>query len=240
MEFLEGYFVCDPLTIAVLGSSVVGVFAVLFLVHEFQNERAKKTLFIIFSLVVLSTTAYLAAETIYKNVTSITGGPVHWHADFEIFSCGDGIELLDPTGFSNRVGTPVLHEHNDLRIHAEGVLKKLSDASLAKFFEVIGGSLDYGSLVVPTNSGTVSLQDGDICGDGRPGTLQVFLWETIDGIATQRKLADYPPYVMKPEALVPPGDCIIFEFMPEINEKTENICNQYEAADIRGDITIQR
>lgn len=240
MEFLEDFFIYDPLTIAGLGSAVVAIFAVIFLFYNFQNERVKTGSFAALVIVVLAVTLYLSAETVYRNIASETGGPVHWHADFEIYICGKKVNLIEPTGFSNRVGTPLLHEHNDFRIHVEGVLGEKGDASLANFFEMIGGGLSPGMLKVPTDKGEIFMRDGDFCNNSNTtGTLQIFLWETINGLAKQRKIADYPNYIIKPEALIPPGDCIIIEFVPEVKGKTEHICAQYKEAELRGDIFIE-
>lgn len=112
-------------------------------------------------------TLVLIGSTIYLNSISFTKGPVHWHADFEIWTCGNEIELQDPAGtLSNKIGTPTLHEHNDRRIHLEGVPVTPADASLGKFFNVIGGQITKTSLSVPLNSNGSIFED-NIDGDGK-------------------------------------------------------------------------
>lgn len=138
-----------------------------------KRAKLKLPLFIAIATVVAATTLTISGATIYLNVKSATGGPVHWHADVEFWACGNELELRDPSGaLSNKIGTPTLHEHNDKRIHLEGVPADLPhDASLGKFMNVIGGEVNRNSLVVPLNdqqyfANTHETEDGD--GDGAP------------------------------------------------------------------------
>lgn len=122
------------------------------LVRE-RLPKLKMPLFLASTFTVVSVTAILIGATIYLNVTSASGGPVHWHADTEIWACGQELELRDPTGaLSNKIGTSTLHEHNDKRIHLEGVVVNSSDASLGKYFHVLGGVLTENALKIPLNS----------------------------------------------------------------------------------------
>jgi hypothetical protein len=86
----------------------------------------------------------------------------------EIWACGNELELRNPYEFlSNKVGTATLHEHNDRRIHLEGVVVDDSrDASLGKFFHVIGGAISPNTLVVPLNAPAGPLFEDDTDGDG--------------------------------------------------------------------------
>ncbi|MBI3037384.1 hypothetical protein HYY73_06585 [Candidatus Woesearchaeota archaeon] len=186
--------------------------------------------------IIVCVTAYVAGSTIYLNVVSETGGPVHWHADYEIWKCGEQHQLADPEGFSNRVGETVLHEHNDNRMHIEGVVVDYGDVSISSFFRSVGGELRNGWLALPTSHGLSTMKDGDSCGDGS-GTLQVFVWKTADGRAVQEKLDSYVDYVPSPHGNVPPGDCIIFEFDSAVKEKTERMCESYEVALKLGKVT---
>lgn len=152
-----------------LGSAVLLI--VLTIVAAILKDRAPRLKLPIFLLMVtamIGSTIYLAASTIYVNVKSDSRGPVHWHADMEIWACGNELELRDPFKFlSNKIGTATLHEHNDRRIHLEGVVVDDSrDASLGKFFHVIGGAVTGDALVVPLNRTDGPLFEGDIDGDG--------------------------------------------------------------------------
>ncbi|MEK7617469.1 MAG: hypothetical protein AAB414_05475 [Patescibacteria group bacterium] len=223
-------------TLLAAGILVLILFGSLFLKN--QSERLKFFLFISIVAVTLVNTIYLVGSTIYLNGESETGGPVHWHADFEIWNCGQEIELADPKGFSNRVGTSVTHEHNDNRIHIEGVVLENRQASLKHFFEEIGGSFNGTHLAIPTNEGILNLEDGNKCPDGKVGTLQVFVHKSLNGTFSQQKLIFPEKYIISPHGNVPPGDCIIFEFGPP-KDKTDKLCTFYEVAIQKGDLREQ-
>lgn len=207
-----------------------------------HHERFKPWLFGMIVLVVVSSTLSLIGTTIYLNKTSISGGPVHWHADFEVWACGEPLaanvlsggeyqtvdDFKDPVGaLSNKIGTPVLHEHNDLRIHLEGVVVEPRDASLGKFFEVVGGGLTDRSLTLPTNDGQVNLISGQTCA-GQPAELSVFVYQTRgDRYYVKNRLKNPAEYVVSPESIVPPGDCVIIEF-DDTPDETDKLCEQYE------------
>ena len=183
--------------------------------------RHKKFIFLLLAIPVMASTLYLAGHTIYKNATSVTKGPVHWHADYEIWICGEQKELRDPEGFENKVGTSVLHEHNDNRIHIEGVVEKLGDVSLGAYFSSIGGLLTHHDLRFPSEDGFREVKDGIPC----PGDVQGILKVYVNG-----KLAEEPEsYVPSPEINVPPGDCIIFDFSPGESGTTERLCESWKA-----------
>lgn len=193
---------------------------------HFTNAK-KRFLFIGIITPVILATIYLVAGTIYIDAISESGGPVHWHTDFEVYGCDERIDIIDPKGLSNRVGTPVFHEHDDDRIHIEGVIVEGEDVFLQRFFSVVGGSLTETSFSLPTNYGDVSYAKGDLC-DGQPGTLQAFVYKTDGTTVTQTKLTppDMIEYIPSPYSLVPPGDCLIIEFGVE-KERTNHMCTTY-------------
>ena len=201
-----------------------------------QRDFTKAVFFISISLVSIFTTVYLILGTFALIKASPSKGPVHWHADFLMFQCGKEIDLIDQTGFSNRGGTPTVHEHGDKRVHIEGIPETVSTASLKNFMQSIGGYINTHLWRVPTHDGMVEIKNGDLC-RGSEGVIQVFVWFTEKGVATQKKVESFPDYTISKEAIVPPGDCIIFDFdVPK--EQTEYICEQYEAAEERGDLRI--
>lgn len=227
------------------GAILVG-FLVVSLVKKEQSESLKLFLFWGIAVLTALTTLYLAVATVFENTSSATGGPVHWHADFQIYSCGKPVKLRQPTGFSNRIGTSLLHEHGDSRIHVEGTVQNLSEISLGKFFESTGGKLTNTLLLVPTDQGDLLMQNGMDCipndnsnpGDGNTPVknimkpfLQVFVYKANEKTKTitQEKLSDFPSYVLSHESKVPPGDCIIFEFGATVG-RTEHICSFYKIA----------
>jgi len=195
----------------------------------------KAPLFGLIVLIVLSITGYLVWSTIITNVKSVTKGPVHYHADFEIWNCGQKIDLIDPHGLENKTGTPLFHEHNDNRIHVEGAISDYEDVSLGEFFSVVGGKLDSNALIVPTDSGMVNMGSGTMC-KGAPGNLQIFVFKTEGKTFYQEKLVDPVSYVLSPHSQVPPGDCIIIEF-DKPKDKTDKLCNFYKIAVEKGELT---
>lgn len=148
-----------------------------------NRKRLKLPLYIMIAFVVGVSTITISAATVYLNLNSATGGPVHWHADIEFWACGNELEMRDPQGLlSNKIGTPTLHEHNDKRIHLEGVPVELPhDASLGKFMEVVDGSITQNMLVVPLNDNGQYFEseedeeDGDGAGDTNPQLVEPFI-----------------------------------------------------------------
>ncbi len=202
------------------------------------TEPLKWFLFLGISIPVLLVTCYAAGATVYQNYISESKGPVHWHADFEIWNCGQQVDLLDPTGLTNRIGTPLFHEHNDQRIHVEGTLRAREDVSLHHFFEVIGGYLDSEHLVVPTDEGTLSLMNDGVC-NGNRAEVQVFLYRVQDAEAhdgysySQTKLSDFENLVLSSNTQVPPGDCFIIEYDAP-KDRTDKVCESYRLAQEQG------
>ena len=234
------------ITLIFWGSLLLGLLILIALLHKNKGEREKKLLFGLIVVSVVVVTAYVMGSTIYLNTISVTGGPVHWHADFEVWNCGERLDLTDPTGFENRVGSSMFHEHGDDRIHVEGVVVDYDDVTLHRFFELAGGDLTNERLVYPTTTGVVDVSNGDLC-NGQPGTLQAFLYRLTNPdptkrsgfVAVQEKLDDIAGYVPAPYSNIPPGDCIIIEFTEEDKPSTENICTTYRIAIERGDLTLR-
>lgn len=203
--------------------SVIVVIAIICSLHtEHQNERSKWILFLSIAIPVLLVTSYIAGSTILLNVTSESGGPVHWHADYEVWACGKKLDLVDPEGLSNRIGSPVLHEHGDDRIHIEGVVRDFADVALESYFENIGGDLHDDAFAYPTAEGLQTFRNGDVCPDG-PGIVNVY----VNG----QRISRPEDYVISPYSLVPPGDCIIVEFGLVESATTTRLCSSWAAKD---------
>src|SRR3989338_583644 len=156
---------------------IIAVLLIIALLKKDQSEYLKLFLFCGMVVPTVLTTAYLAAATVAENKSSATGGPVHWHADFQIYSCGQPVKLKKPTGLSNRIGTPLMHEHGDNRIHVEGTVQDLTRVSLGNFFESIGGKLTNTLLVVPTDNGDFIMQNKMNCPQGGQPALQIFAYK---------------------------------------------------------------
>ncbi|MBM3282443.1 MAG: hypothetical protein FJY86_03850 [Candidatus Diapherotrites archaeon] len=207
-----------------------------------RKEKIKKILFWSIAILAVGSNLYLATVTVYTNMVSPTQGPVHWHTDYEVWNCGTQLDLIDPTGIDNRVGTWEVHEHNDQRMHIEGTILYMEQASFHHFFEIVGGHVERNGITFPSVNGEVFLPTQGSC-NGQPATLQVFkVYVTNPADAkkweyTQEKLP-YPEgldTIMAPYANVPPGDCLIIEYGP-IHEKTERTCASYRAALNRGEL----
>lgn len=207
---------------------IIAVFVILTVLIKEKGEILKKMLFGGIVLPVIIVTIFLIGSTIYLNLSSATGGPVHWHADFEIWNCGQKVDLVDPEGLSNKVGTATFHEHNDNRIHVEGVVINRSDASLENFFKFIGGEFNSDSLKIETTQGLLNIHDGDLCPNDQRGSLQTFLYATKNGTFNQIKLKNPQDYIISPYGSIPPGDCIIIEFDSTLKEKTAKLCDSYK------------
>lgn len=155
------------LSLRVILASSILLIILIFVASLFANKkhkRLKTPLFFTIVFVILVGTATLFGSTIYINVKSDSGGPVHWHADIEFWACDVQLEIRNPSGFlSNKVGTSTLHEHNDQRIHLEGVVVDDSvDATVGKFMRVIGGGISNETLTLPiADSVLEDFIDGD-------------------------------------------------------------------------------
>ena len=183
------------------------------------SEKGKKILFIILSVSVLLSTFYLTGSTVYENIKSETGGPVHWHADYKVIVCQERLDLINSKFPRNKVGTPLFHEHNDDRIHIEGSVHQLGDVDLGSYFDVIGGKLENGYLIYSSVNGVIEKRDGDLCNE-ESSSLKVY----VNG----KKIDNYMEYVIYPDNLVPPGDCIVFLFDETDDDKTNIICESWE------------
>lgn len=185
------YFASDDLettvnslsmNVVLAGSIALIVLVALAILFANKKPKLKLPLFAGILVAVLGTTTVITGGTIYLNMNSYVGGPVHWHADFEVWACGNEMELRDPTGFlSNKIGTATLHEHNDKRIHLEGVPITAQDASLGKFMNVIGGQITKDTLIVPLNENdelfenAKNEEDGDGSGAQAPEQIQPYI-----------------------------------------------------------------
>lgn len=157
------------------------------------KKKLFKPLYVSIIVVASAATLIISGATVYLNVRSATGGPVHWHADIEFWACGNELELRDPQGLlSNKIGTPTLHEHNDKRIHLEGVPVSLPhDASLGKFMNVVGGEISSNTLVVPLNNDKLYENDEDETDGDGPASLNTQLLEQFISQEKDGKIASF-------------------------------------------------
>jgi len=215
----------DPINYIKYSAWIVA-FVTVFIIGRQLDDKYKKTIFLIITIPVLITTFYLAGFAIVQNINAVTDvkGPIHWHADFRVFSCGEELDLINPRFPANKVGIPLIHEHNDNRIHVEGVVTNWDHVRLQFFFDAIGGELTETTLGFPTNTGYVEKNTGDMCGN-QPGILKIY----VNGFRSDAQGIPYSPeYILAPHTHVPPGDCIIIDFSPGLEDRTDLICETWE------------
>lgn len=147
-----------------------------------KYKGLKKPLFLAISSAIILPSLLLIGSTIYVNTISESKGPVHWHTDLEFWVCNQEVELRDPFEFlSNKVGTATYHEHDDKRMHLEGVvIERDFDASLEKFMAVTGGAVTKSSIIIPTNNEDIFENDTD--GDTPSGDRDIVQgFKKLDG-----------------------------------------------------------
>ena len=155
------------------------------IVKNKKYHSLKAPLFVLIASTIVLPSLLLVGSTVYINTVSESGGPVHWHTDYEMWVCGEEIEHRDPYAFlSNKTGTATYHEHDDKRIHLEGVVVDLEyDASLRKFMDVTEGKITNTKLVVPTED---FLFENDIDGDktsGNQDAVRQFVRNNDEGVS---------------------------------------------------------
>lgn len=174
----------------VLYASIILIVAtVLAVLLKNKSPKFKLPLFLVMAITLVGSTLLLFGSTIYLNTKAESGGPVHWHSDIEFWACGAELDLRDPHGaLSNKIGTATYHEHNDKRIHLEGVVvRKSEDASLAKFMRVTGGFITSDATAVPLNDNENEWlaqgdkQDGDKQSLKHTGYLKNYVKQTDKG-----------------------------------------------------------
>ena len=209
------------LKILSIAAAIATILVVISINYEQRIQHHKKIIFLGIIIPIILASLFLIGITIYGNALSTTKGPVHWHADYEVWTCGEKLDMINPQGMSNRVGTSTFHEHGDDRIHVEGVVHRLEDVALGRYFTTIGGTLNQDTLLYPTEQGIVSHTNGDLCPDGQQGILKTY----VNG----KKIAQPERYIITQTAYVPPGDCIIIDFSPNNAETTEKLCASWAA-----------
>jgi hypothetical protein len=260
-------------TVNALSINTIGVAAILLIVllviasQVVNNKKLhslKTPLFALIAATIVLPTLLLAVSTVYVNVVSESGGPVHWHTDIEFWACGTELEFRDPTGFlSNKIGTATYHEHDDKRIHLEGVvIEKSYDASLEKFMDVTGGSIDQDRITIPVNVdyiendvdgdvavldqgflnqyvtvedglATMELVNGNTCTNGEPGVVQAFLMRYQDGENSYTQTKlTDPASYLMRDESIVPPGDCVIVEFDTPKSATDKLCQQYGVRDI--------
>lgn len=248
------------LSVAVTSGAIIVLFILIALAigtHE-SRRSFKAPLFTLIVCVVMITTLILGGATVALNANSPTGGPVRWAADFQVWACGNQLDLRDPRGLlTDRIGSPVLFEQNDGRIHFSGTPTNLpTDVTLGTFLQTVGGDITDSSLIFPTNDKTafigtprapeqvepylqtnsegtfVRFLSGQSCGN-QASQVQVFVYQFDEATNTYRqtKITNPANYEISHKTTVPAGDCIIMEFAPAMDH-TDHLCQSYGQRDV--------
>ncbi len=238
-------------TTTVVGTGILVLLIAMALIFYKRAEKTRIAIFSAIVAVVLATTTTITCASVYLAAKSDTGGLVNWQARFQIWACGNQLEIRDPEEFfSNKVGTASLHEHNDNKIHLNGMAMTLPyDFSLGKFMSVIGGKIDNNTLAVPlndtnyfvgnapssqealayiqtNNAGKIaSFASGDTCGNNI-AEVQAFVYRynPANKAYEQTKIADIASYEPTHATTEDTSDCIIIEFS-EHKDKTTKTCD---------------
>ncbi len=218
-EEQNNFFANPVFYIKLTGIWAVFIAMLILLFRNFVMNNKKLFFWLLITPIILSS-LYLAGATIYENIFSETKGPIHWHADYQIWICGERLQLIDPEGIANRVGSAFLHEHNDNRIHIEGTVEHWEDIDLGSYFASVGGELEMGHFIFSTNEKIYDVINGDDC-NGEEGTLKVY----VNG----GKIDNYENYLIYPDSQSPPGDCVIVLFDETNSETTDKICESWQA-----------
>jgi hypothetical protein len=161
--------------------------------EEELNLRDKNIIMNGFLIAVLVPSLYTAGAFVHQSQTSWSGGEIHWHADYEVMVEENNeyqqLDLIDPSNFceetrhesttmcslNDRTGSTKYHEHNDNRIHLEGIFKEREDAVLSAYFETFGGKLTNTELRYPTNERMVEKAEGN------SETLKILINQGVGG-----------------------------------------------------------
>ncbi|MDI6721014.1 MAG: hypothetical protein QMD85_01395, partial [Candidatus Aenigmarchaeota archaeon] len=198
----QACFAEDTFSYSFLAAGAMALLAVAAAFYAIFGKRLgqfyKRLVFALMGASAVSAAAILFFTIAYPIYFSASHGNVHWHADYGIWICGERMHLEES---ESRIGTPLLHHHNDNRIHVEGVVYKTEDISLGKFFEAIGGHLDNESLKINLlNGSAMEVKNGDLCN----GTLRMH--------ANGKENFEFGKFVITPYSTVPPGDVINITF----------------------------
>ena len=78
--------------------------AVILVVISCISKKYKRALFLGIVIPIAIATIFLVSSTIITNIHSSSDGPVHWHADYELWACEEKLNVINPTGLSIMLG----------------------------------------------------------------------------------------------------------------------------------------
>ncbi|MBS3145475.1 hypothetical protein J4414_01600 [Candidatus Woesearchaeota archaeon] len=166
-----------------------------------KGRKIKNIALLAVILLILGGIAYLIFGSIKEN-SPITGaaigddselfptkGQIHWHADLDVEICGEKQDLPNPFG-NEHLGSPLLHTHDDERIHVEGSVRKASDITLEKYLSNIGVKNDREERDI------LKTKDGDLC-KGKEGKWALLVNGKEDERFLDYSIRDGDRYLLK-------------------------------------------
>ncbi len=147
-----------------------------------KNKTTKNIIILIFVLLILF--GFYKLVTNAKDTQPYTVGKIHWHANFDVYLCGERQEFTKGYDFEeDRIGTLQLHTHNDNVIHIEDRVIKKEDIALGRFFDIIRIPFD--------NDKIMNKKNGDICPNTeKSGSVSMY----VNGVEND----EYRNFVPKP------------------------------------------
>ncbi len=134
--------------------------------ENYKRNKEKKKLaakYLVLGIIIL-----LVVLGMYKLISNVRDfrpyyeGEFHWHANFEVFMCGERQEIKCG---SSLCGIMLTHHHNDNIIHTEGSsISKKEDVALGKFFDRIG--ITFSDMQI------MDKKNGDLC-SGKAGRVKL-------------------------------------------------------------------
>ena len=109
-------------------------------------------------------------------VRSTAAGPIsgdHWHAPYQIIICGQ--RQPDIPDFEAAAGSPGTHGDGIMHQHPYAPSAEGQGSNLSNFFKEGGGKLTDSEMQIPGTPKDKVYNNGDLCDDGRPAELQVFV-----------------------------------------------------------------
>ena len=91
----------------------------------------------------------------------------HWHADYEVIICGNKMPILPYTQGN-------IHTHGDgkIHIHPQYPYEAGENANLGRFFRSASVTFTDSTIQYPGNR---AYTNGDLCSNGKPGKLKLFV-----------------------------------------------------------------
>ena len=135
------------------------------------------------------------------------GGPKigedHWHARYAFVVCDE----VQPDAPFWKGG---VHTHGDgiIHIHPFTSQQESRGARLVKWFEYGGGLLTDTAVRLPGDD--VTYENGDECGDGSRGEIQVFVTPAATGV--EEEMGDWSDYIPQD------GDLVVIYFGRDLNQ----------------------